>query len=222
MEQTKKRLRKLEKQVYTLMDLPPPARQVLFKHLTVMDIIYASKAFPLFGKWMDEKQQWDYVCEQLVLKDAKRLGNNAKWNCFAWYFAIVAFQNAKQSPRAEVLRFTTGHDTKCYIDISVYERVFMQYMNMTVEMSSKCYHSAFSRLFDTLSTFENTLTQFEDNLQVYDVYHTHEDMFIHLLATAIYTCMEQGLYLVLDVDTVLTSFKYKGQKKYFNELRNKV
>lgn len=97
MERDLKRIRtapELRRQVAQVMQ--GNAWQAVLKEMSVMEVIAAEQQMPDFSEWMQRRNVWNalfrYKVAQLVPSDKlsfPQIGLNARWNCLAWYFALM-------------------------------------------------------------------------------------------------------------------------------------
>lgn len=94
MEGDTKKARENVEDVKLLLLYPKVTRKMLVRKLTVKELMVLCNASPEFCEWMDEDFIWHDVFQEVVEMYQKKwkitirpLGNNMRWNCFAWDIA---------------------------------------------------------------------------------------------------------------------------------------
>lgn len=98
MERERKRIRnepEIRRQVANMLELPGNAWQIVLERMEMLEIFFADHMYPEFAHWMNRRGVWQAIWKYKVVSmipdvtQVPQIGLNARWNCMAWYFALM-------------------------------------------------------------------------------------------------------------------------------------
>lgn len=99
MERETKRIRsepEIRRQVRDMLELPGNAWKYVLEEMDMLEIFFADSMYPEFAQWMVRRNAWQNIWKYKVAPmlrssnvQVTQVGLNERWNCLAWYFAIM-------------------------------------------------------------------------------------------------------------------------------------
>lgn len=99
MERETKRIRsepEIRRQVRDMLELPGNAWKYVLEEMDMLEIFFADSMYPEFAQWMVRRNAWQNIWKYKVAPmlrssnvQVTQVGLNGRWNCLAWYFAIM-------------------------------------------------------------------------------------------------------------------------------------
>lgn len=99
MERETKRIRsepEIRRQVRDMLELPGNAWKYVLEEMDILEIFFADSMYPEFAQWMVRRNAWQNIWKYKVAPmlrssnvQVTQVGLNERWNCLAWYFAIM-------------------------------------------------------------------------------------------------------------------------------------
>lgn len=208
MEGTEKRLKRSEwrnKDTEFLVKLITK-NETMLQHLPVMDIVFLAYMYEDFNRWIKSNHRWELVFAQLEhtmkasltrLKTVKRVSDNSRMNCLAWYFAYL------------LQRQVQGYKVSLGDNFVLQENIPIVHKQRKGEMVKVKIWSNVRMIL--VSAPEDVLDMLEGKLDIpltqrsltgrtweYEFYSDISD-FMHQLAKVYATLMESGWYVPVTV-----------------------